>query len=135
MQMYSDIIFSANDAWGKYVYSFRINMKAHELSIEYQNNQGGYTTNGINITDKKYRQINNICAKATKFFESPQFEKDVFPLDPNTWELKMIKSDGLPSLELEYGVTDDFIVPGFVVELVSLIMDLASFDNKGFRYF
>ena len=40
MQMYSDIIFSANDAWGKYVYSFRINMKAHELSIEYQNNQG-----------------------------------------------------------------------------------------------
>ena len=135
MQMYSDITFSANDAWGKYLYFFRINMKAHELSIEYLNNQGGYTTNGINITDKKYRHIENICAKGTKFFKSPQFEKDVFPLDPNTWKLKMIKSDGSPSLELEYSVTDNFIVPDFVVELVSLIMDLASFDNKGFRYF
>ena len=78
MQMYSDIIFSANDAWGKYVYSFRINMKAHELSIEYQNNQGGYTTNGINITDKKYRQINNICAKATKFLNHRSLKKMYF---------------------------------------------------------
>ena len=133
--MYSNIIFSANDVWGKYVYSFRINLKARELSLEYKNNQGGYTTNGIDITDEKIKHIENICAKATKFFESPKFEKDTLSLDPNTWELKMVKSDGSPSLELEYGVTDDFGVPDFITELVGLIMDLASFDNKGFRYF
>ena len=133
--MYSNIVFSANNTWGNYLYSFHINMKTRELSLEYRNNQGGYTTNGINIPDKKFRHIRKICAEATSFFESPKFEKDVFPLDPNTWELKMVKNTGSPSVELEFTATDDFIVPDFVVELVSLTMDLASFDNKGFKYF
>ena len=90
---------------------------------------------GINITDKTFRHIEAICAKATKFFKSPIFEKETFSSESNTWNLKMIKKEGLPSAELEYGVTDDFIAPDFVVELVYLVMDLASFDNKGFRYF
>ena len=110
-------------------------MKAHELSLEYRNNQGGYTKNGINITDKKFRHIENICAKATKFFESPQLEQELFPLDPNKWSLKMIRSDGSAELELEYSRGDIFDVPDFVKELVCLTMELASFDNKGFKYF
>ncbi len=133
--MYSDIVFSAHDAWGNYIYSFRINMKAHELSVEYKNNQGGYTSNGINITDKKFRHIKSICECATKFFKIPTLEKDVFSLDPNTWELKMTKSDGSPSEELKQGGADVFVTPDFVEELVCLVMDLAAFDNKGFRYF
>lgn len=133
--MYSIIVFGAYDPCGEYMYSFKVNLKAHALSLEYKNCYGGYTTNGIHLLDETMRKFENICKKSACFFANPKLEKDVFSLDPYLFELKMFKTDDPDPLKLERGMTDMFNPPEFLVELVELVMKLASFDNKGFRYF
>ena len=117
------------------MYSFDIDLKWHALSLEYKNCYGGYTSNGVRISEKSFNHLKNICDRATMFFNQPNLIEGDFLLDPYLFELKMFKIDDPEPLKLERGMTDMFNPPEFLVELVELVMKLASFDNKCFRYF
>ena len=59
---YTMILFNAKDSWHNPIYSFKINMLTRELSVEYSNNTGGITTNGVALNERQYQHIKRLAA-------------------------------------------------------------------------
>lgn len=133
---YTQIIFTADDAWAIYAYSFKINMICRELSIEYKDNRGNYNMKGIKLNSEQIEHINDICAEniVEKYRTENHLKEAIFPLDPNLWKLQIMSDDGNSILQLE-DRSGKFYCPDFLVELIEYVIDISAIKDRGFRLF
>ena len=103
---YTTVVFNAKDAWLRFVYGFKINLITEEVSIEYKNDQGGFTTRGIRLNGKQLRQIKHLMMESRfKDVVNGKWKevKRQFALDPNMWKLEMLSDDGHPLIKIDNG--------------------------------
>ncbi len=134
---YTTIVFNAKDAWLRFVYGFKINLITEEVSIEYKNDQGGFTTRGIQLNGKQLRQIKHLMMESRfKDVVNGKWKevKSQFALDPNIWELEMLSDDGHPLIKIDNGF-GEFEDPLPVVELVEYVLQLMTYGDLGWRAF
>lgn len=134
---YTTVVFNARDAWSCFIYGFKLNLIAAELSIEYKNNQGGFTTKGIQLSEKHLRQAKLLLVESRfndvvsgKWKE----EKTYFALDPNMWELELLSDDGKPLQKINNGF-GEYQNPSSVIELVDFVLQLMTHNDLGWRAF
>ena len=133
---YTTIIFNAKDAWCRPVYSFKVNMLTRELSVEYSNNTGGFTINGVLLNERQYKNIKRLASPDIfeKFRDDRWKECAEWMLDPNEWEARFISDDGTSMLTMETKF-DLYPVPPALVELVEYVMDIGTLGNMNRRLF
>ena len=134
---YTTIVFNAKDAWFRFVYGFKINLTSNEVSIEYKNNQGGFTIRGIQLKENQLRQIKHLLTESRfKDVVNGKWKdnKSLFPLDPNIWEMEILSDDGHPMIKIDNG-TGEFEDPLPIVELVEYILKLMTYGDLGWRAF
>lgn len=100
---YTLVRFRSSDAWGRYVYSFKLNMITKELSVEYVNNTGGLTMNGVVLNERQYNHIRQLIRQPVieKFRDGSWKSCDGWMLDPNSWEATFLSDDGTSMLKLD----------------------------------
>ena len=134
---FTTIIFNARDAWSVFIYGFKINMLTAELSIEYKNVQGGFTTKGIKLNEKQFKQMKRLLSEQ-RFQEVVsgkwKEERTYFALDPNMWELDLISDDGHPLISINNGF-GEYQNPISVIELVEYVLRIMTHDDLSWRAF
>ena len=133
---YTIITFNARDAWHRDIYSFRVNMVTHELSVEYSNNTGGRTMNGVVLNEKQYNHIKRLTSPLMfeKYRDGAWKKNTEWLLDPNDWNVRFISDDGTPMLTMESNL-ESYSAPPALVALVEYIMHIGAFENMGHRLF
>lgn len=133
---YTTIIFNARDAWDRPVYAFKVNMLTRELSVEYSNNTGGITTNGVALNERQYSHIKRLAAPAIfeKFRDDSWKEHMAWMLDPNDWKAQFISDDGTPMLTMETNL-NPYPAPPALVALVEYVMHIGTLGNMSWRMF
>ena len=133
---YNNIVFHVDNFLGEYLYSFKINMQTQQLSVEYKNNQGGYTSNGISLGSRQIKYITKISDRAEEYRSKLNLIKQTISFHVNSWSLQITNDDGKSMLELKnFHDGDIYFTPDFIKELVDFVMGLATFDNKNITYF
>lgn len=119
---YTKVIYSA-EAWGKLVYSFKVNMLCGELEITYDNFGGGYTTKGIKLNRKQYSHLKQLLKIEyfEKFRNNLNMETCTSFLDPYSWNMQCMSNYGDPMLEVPDGGGDYIMPPNSVINLVEYI--------------
>lgn len=133
---YTMILFSAKDSWHNPIYSFKINMLTRELSVEYSNNTGGITTNGVALNERQYQHIKRLAAPRIfeKFRDGSWKEHmDWFP-DPNEWEAQFISDDGTAMLTMERHF-ESYPAPPALAALVEYVMHIGALGNMNHLLF
>lgn len=133
---YTTILFCARDMWNRPAYSFKINMLTHELSVEYSNNTGGITINGIVLNEQQYQHIKRLANPVIfeKFRDGGWKKQSEWMLDPNIWEAQFISDDRTPMLSMETGF-DSYPAPPALKALVEYVMHIGTLGNMGCRLF
>lgn len=136
---YTVIVFQAHDVSMRDLYSFKINFPSRELSVEYQNDAGGYTAHGINMNGQQYHHLLKLaaphkfeCFRNRKWNEGD--EDRWITYTPNVWKLQISSDDGLPLFVLESN-GEPCDAPKAIVELVEYVMRIGTFGNYTFSLF
>jgi len=143
---YTLILFKAWDDLGDYEYSFKLNLAARELSVEYKNNQGGFTTNGICLGEEAYRRFCRLLEvnDYEKYRDASLLQKAPAPslhmvMDgggpgrppwSEPWHALFYRADGLPPLELE----SEYPPPGCIRHLANYAMNIGRPAGAGWRF-
>ena len=134
---YTQILFEATDAWGEDVCSFKVNMVARELAIEYRNMYGGRTTNSFRMSDSQYSHIKMIASeKIFERFRDGKWKKETeWTMDAHIWKASFISDSGNPLLIIESDKATTYVPPPAFVALVEYVVRISSFENNSSRLF
>ncbi len=125
--MYTRIVFNY-DKWDKEYLGFDIYMLSEELSVEYTNNAGGFTQNGVRLTTPQYKKIKRlsdpILFEPLRDYNGPVM--DLFT--PSTWKVQFLSNDGKTMLILhDHNVPCG--MPQVLRELVSYVVSIGTLGN------
>ena len=130
------IIFNEYDCIGSLELGFKIDLFMKELAVQYKNNQGGYTSNGIKLNDK---QLNAVClfsipGKFIKYRDKEKLidRKELYIIDDTGWwNFEMRFDDGTLPLMIECGAVDNrFEKPSELNELIKYVLQIGAFNNR-----
>ena len=128
---YTTIIYSCEDAWNNPCFSFKINFLTHELSVEYKNNKGGVTLNGITLDEKQYNHLKQLSLphifekfRDDKWKEKPEW----MVLDGAIWEAKFLCDDGRPMLIMQSNL-EPYPQPPILKSLIDYVLKIGTLGN------
>lgn len=132
---YTQILFEVTDAFEKDICSFKINMVAREIAIEYRNMYGGRTTNSFSMSDSQYNHIKMISSeKVFERFRDGKWKKETeWAMDSHNWKAIFISDSGKPILVIESDKSITYIPPSALITLVEYVVQISSFDNFSYH--